>query len=343
MELLRLPALVYAAAAGLRGRLYDRGLLPVARLDVPVVCLGNLSAGGTGKTPAVVWVARRLADRGLTPGILSRGYGGGGGEGDEVRLLNELLGDVPLEQDPDRVAGGRRLVQRGVDAIVMDDGFQHRRLHRDLDLVLVDASRPWGLPATDEGQEPVRAHLPRGLLREGPAALGRAHAILITRSDQVSAETLQRLEARLEDDAPGCPQCRAEHRPVGLRSPASAGSERLLPSALRGREVDLVSGIGNPDAFEATVRGLGATVVEHRRFADHHPFRPGDLEGLGRGRWTVTTAKDAARLGEVGDLYVLDVELALTSGAPVLEALLDALPAGRARRERASLHEGLHG
>jgi tetraacyldisaccharide 4'-kinase len=340
VELLRVPAALFGAAARLRGALYDRGLLPVFELDVPVVCVGNLTAGGTGKTPMVAWVVERLLERGRRVGLLSRGYGARvDGSSDEASELARRLPDVPHVEERDRVAGGQRLVDLGVDAIVMDDGFQHRRLARDLDLVLVDATRPWGLPRPAGGGAPVRAHLPRGLLREGLPALARAAAVVVTRSDQVPPEELARLRAELEAAVPGVALAEAVHAPSCWR----VGGEERDPDELAGRAVDLVSGVGNPDAFEHTVRALGAVVHEHRRFPDHHPYTADDLAGLGEdGRAIVTTAKDAVKCG-FGDVTVLEVELAIARGGPVLEALLDALPEGARARARGAYHEGLHG
>lgn len=344
IELLRVPAALFGAVAGLRGALYDRGWLPSDRLDLPVVSVGNLTAGGTGKTPMVAWLVRAFRQRGLRPGIVSRGYGAQAGEdNDEARALAAEFPDVPHVLDPDRARGARSLEGRA-DVIVLDDAFQHRRLARDLDLVLVDATRPWGL-APEPGattSEAVGAFLPRGLLREAPRALARAHAVVLTRTDQVAPEELRRIEQRIAAEAPGVPVLHAVHRPARLRR---AAGETLEAEALAGRTVDLVSGIGNPAAFEASAKALGASVAEHRRFPDHHAFAAGDLDGLGAdGRWVVTTAKDAVKLGAAEvDLAVLEIELELTSGAPVLEALLDALPPGRALRERRALHEGLHG
>ncbi len=345
MELLRLPAAVYGAVVGLRGRLYDRGWLPATRLEVPVVSVGNLTAGGTGKTPLAHWLAVELSRRGRHPGLLSRGYRrsarGGGGENDESRLSAALLPGVPCVEAPDRIAGGRELVARGADVIVLDDGFQHRRLARDLDLVLVDATRPWGLPAPPGGGPSVRAFLPRGLLREPLSGLARADAVVLTRADQSSPEGLAFLEQELQEAAPGKPLVHAVHRPWRLRS--LAGEEPPL-AELRGRQVDLLSGIGNPDAFEETVRGLGADVRAHRRLADHHDYGGSELEGLGgAGRWILTTAKDAVKWSGQAELLVLDVRLELVRGAGPLEALLDALPRSPRARERASFHEGLHG
>jgi len=292
----------------------------------------------------VVHVARELQARGRRPGLVSRGYGAraeDGRRGDEEALLSDLLPGVPHEAAPDRAAAARRLLERGADVVVMDDGFQHRRLHRDLDVVLVDATRPWGLPSPPDGGEPVRALLPRGLLRESPAGLARADALVLTRVDQASEAELAGLEAELARCAPGRPVLRAAHRPARVTS----ATEVQQPEVLRGRAVELVSGIGNPEAFERTVRALGADVRAHRRFPDHHAYRAEDLVGLGAaGSWILTTAKDRVKLRALRpDVRALEIELELLSGAQVLAALLDALPPGRRLAERRSLHEGLHG
>ncbi len=343
VELLRAPAALFGVLARLRGVLYDRRWLPVLDVATPVVSVGNLAVGGTGKTPFVAWLCGRFAARGLSPGILSRGYRAaaqGGGPNDEARLLAALLPDVPHVQDRDRVRGAVELEARAVDVIVLDDGFQHRRLARDLDVVLVDALRPFGLPAESPASEPVAALLPRGFLREPKGALGRAHAVVVTRADAVPPAALADLERELARLAPRAALARAVHRPVGLR----AGSANLSLAHLIGRSVDLVSGIGNPAAFERTALALGAVVAGHRRFPDHHPFTAADLAGLGA-RPVLTTAKDAVRLpaGLPFEPLVLDVALEVTEGAAALEALLDGLPESPARRARAALHEGLHG
>lgn len=349
VELLRLPAALYGALVRLRGALYDRGWLPMEHVDAAVICVGNLTAGGTGKTPMVAWLVRELDRRGLRPGIVSRGYGAPTSDGasDEARLFADELPHVPHVVDADRTRGARALVERGCDAVVLDDGFQHRRLVRDLDLVLVDATRPWGLPAVDAGGEGVCALLPRGLLRERPAALRRAHCAVLTRVDQVQPAALDSLRARLEALAPGLPIVLTEHRPCGLRR--LRASVRESPADLSGTRVELFSGIGNPEAFERSVRALGAQVVAHRRFGDHHAYVEGDLSGLGAGGARVlTTTKDAVKLEALSararlEVWVLEVELAVRAGASVLAALLDALPQSSARAQRRALHEGLAG
>ncbi|MDF1798973.1 MAG: tetraacyldisaccharide 4'-kinase [Planctomycetota bacterium] len=355
VELLRLPALAFGAVAELRRWLYDKRLLPSARLDVPIVCVGNLIAGGTGKTPMVVEVVGRLAQRGRRPGILSRGYGKAGAGGmlsDEARLFAELCGDLPRVAMPDRVDGARQLIEDGADVVVMDDGLQHRRLGRDLDLVLVDATRPWGL------YRGPRAFLPRGLMRESPKALRRAGAIVLTRCDQVDADTLEELELELAAWAPGTPRLLTRHVPVGLRrlgavGDLSAGVDGDGLELLAGRAVVAVSAIGNPGAFARSLTGLGARLVGERRFADHHEYTAADLGGLAQGGappLVVTTAKDAVKLaplvaagGPHADLavHVLDIALEVTRGSDVLDALLDSLPRGAAVRERDALHSGM--
>lgn len=311
VELLRLPAALYGLAVRARRAAYDRRLLPRATLPVPVVSVGNLTAGGTGKTPFAAWLVLELARRGFAPGLLSRGYGAAAGEpNDEARVLAELCPGVPHVQDKDRARGGRELVARGVDCVVLDDGFQHRRLARDLDLVLVDATQPWGLPEPDGSAEEagevarraVRALLPRGLLRE----------------------PLSSLDQELAAAAPGVPRVHAGFRARAIRD--EDGQATPL-ERWRGREVDLASAIGNPRAFEALVRASGLRVREHRAFPDHHAYAREDLAGLGRDRPLLVTHKDAVKLSALGLRFaVLDAEVRLLDGAPLVDALLERLP-----------------
>ncbi len=354
IELLRVPAALFGALARARGALYDRGVLPARRVDVPIVCVGNLTTGGTGKTPLVCYLAHWFERRGQRVGILSRGYRSekleadqagaalAGRAGDEARLYAEAVPFAECLQDANRLRGARALAERGVDVVVLDDGFQHRRLARDLDLVLLDATRPFGLPADPATGRAVRAALPRGLLREAPAALSRAGAIVLTRIDQAEPRALEELRAELQELFPQIPRIECRHRPAALRD---GGGERHDLGELKGREVDLISAIGHPAAFEASVESTGARIREHRRYPDHYVFQGEDVRGLGaNGVPVVTTAKDAVKLGTLlPAALIFEVELEISSGGPVLEALLESLPPGRARRLRQSLHEGLHG
>ncbi len=336
---------MFGAAVALRRAAYDAGIAPSERVDVPVISVGNLSTGGTGKTPFCAWLVRELDARGLRPGICSRGYRSEPGRdlNDEGRLLARLCPGVLQAQDKDRARGARELVAKGAGAIVLDDGFQHRRLQRDLDLVLVDATRPWGLPAAESGGEPVCALLPRGFLRESPRSLARADAIVITRALTHAGErSVAELESRIQGLAPGRPILLADHRPRSLCDERGA---RHPLGELAGRTVDLISAIGNPEAFEASVAAAGAKIREHRVFEDHHAYTPEDVAGLGAdGLWLVTTAKDAVKLEAIhARFFAFEIELELLSGHAVLEALLDALPIGQRRREEQALHAGLHG
>jgi len=330
-ELLRLPAFLFGSLIGARAAAYESGLARARQAGVPVISVGNLSVGGTGKTPFCIWIVRELEALGRKPGLLSRGYrSGADGRNEEALVFSAACPKVPHVQDPDRVRGAKALVARGVDVIVLDDGFQHRRLAREQDWVLIDALRPWGLPRDAHGAS-VRALLPRGLLREPLSALARADALVITRASDVCAEWLAELEAELAQHAPGKPLLVAAHRPARLVD--SRGGAHAL-GELSGMELELASGVGNPQAFESTLRGLGARIGRHHAFPDHHHYTGDDARMLAEaarasGRRLITTTKDAVKLAPLGlDFLVLEVELELVRGAAQARALLESLPRG---------------
>lgn len=296
---------------------------------MPVVCVGNLTLGGTGKTPLVAWVARRLAAGGRRPAIVSRGYGAARGEtSDEAAELALLVPGVPHVADRDRVAGAGAAAAAGADCVVLDDGFQHRRLARDLDLVAIDATDPFGC-----------GHLfPRGLLRERLAGLGRAHAAILTRVSGVPSARRAEIRARLTAACGSrMPRTWAEasHAPMGLRAPDGTRDEL---SWLAGRPVAAFAGIGNPGAFHATLRALGADVVAFRPFVDHHAYSRADLDDLaawGKARGAaalVTTLKDLVKLpaSDALPLRALEIALVIESGEEALGHLVDSI--GGARR-----------
>lgn len=335
LELLRIPALLYGAAVRARRAGYDSGLLRAHVPPVPVLSVGNLSAGGTGKTPLCIWLARELAALGRHPGLVSRGYrGGADGRNDEAQLFAGACPDVPQIQDADRVRAVAELARRGVDLVLLDDGFQHRRLARSQDWVLIDALRPWGLPCDERGRS-VRALLPRGLLREPPFSLKRADVLLLTRTDELAAERLAELEGELARFAPGKPVLLAVHRPTRLVD--QAGRAQPL-SAVSGREVELASAIGNPQAFESSVRALGARVVARHVFPDHHRYSAAEATELGQragstGRLLLVTQKDAVKLAPLGlEFLALEVEFEVVRGAAIARALLESLPAANHER-----------
>lgn len=322
---LALLALPYGAAVALRNAAYDRGMLRRHAAGVPVVCVGNLTLGGTGKTPLVAWVVNVLRRRGVEPAIVSRGYGAARGTtSDEAADLALVLGGVDHVADRDRVAAARRAVGQGATAVVLDDGFQHRRLARDLDIVAVDATDPYGV-----------GHLfPRGMLREPLAAIGRAGAVVITRAAAVDAAARREIRRRLERACPGrapAVWAEADHAPVRLRT--WDGTEFPL-AALAGARVTACAGIGNPQAFRHTLAGLGAEVAHFRAFADHHAYAAADLDLLAAdarkagAAFVATTVKDLVKLRrtEVDGRRLVAVEVALeiTSGREELERLIAA-------------------
>jgi tetraacyldisaccharide 4'-kinase len=329
---LALPlAPLYRGAVAARLAAYRRGLLKTARLVAPVVSVGNLTFGGTGKTPTVIALVRDLVRRGRRPAVLTRGWGrteagpvvvigpdpGQPVEiaGDEPLELAARLPGVPVVVDADRVRGGIEAIARGADILVLDDGFQHLRLARDLDLVLVDAGDPWG-----GGRLP-----PIGRLREPLSGLKRADAVLVTKLGPDPTTALEAVRREVEAIAPGRPVLAARLAATAVRRPdGSAG-----PEALAGARVVAVAGIGRPGGFAELLAGCGAEVVDHRWFADHHRFSAAEVAAVTTraaelGAVVATTAKDAVKMP--ADAAVWVVEVAMTPLAGGWDELWRLLP-----------------
>lgn len=321
-----------AASAGyrltivIRNRLFDRGWKAVHRSSVPVISVGNITTGGTGKTPIVAMVCQMLLEAGTRPGIVSRGYRSVDGRAnDEKLVLNILCPGTPHEQNPDRVAAARQLTSTdttdatSISAIVMDDGFQHRRLHRDLNIVLIDATNPFGYEHL----------LPRGLMREPLSSLRRADVVIITRSDLVDQTALQRIEQSVINVAPQLVGLilYVVFQPTSLRR--RDGSTMLFNEA-SGMAVHLMAGIGNPDAFQTTVARTGMHVTETSWFPDHHHYSHADLEQVRKkaaastATLIITTLKDLVKLpGNCDNVFAL--EIAAVFPDPKHSALLQNL------------------
>ncbi|HEY7088940.1 MAG TPA: tetraacyldisaccharide 4'-kinase [Tepidisphaeraceae bacterium] len=276
---LRVASPFYSLATATRNAMFNSGKLAIGRAGRPVISVGNITTGGTGKTPVVLWLCQRLIEAGLKPAVLLRGYKGG----DEQRMLQSKLTQTLVEANPDRLAGAQYVlnVQPSVDVFVLDDGFQHRRLYRDLDIVLIDASNPFGFGHV----------LPRGLLREPLSGLARAHAFLITHSQHGDTTPI---EAVLNQKNPRAPVHRCDHAILGFQG-----------GDVNGRKVLSFCGIGNPAAFERAVESAGAQRVGSQRFPDHHHYTIQDLTML-RDRWRhagadalVTTEKDWVKVAPI--------------------------------------------
>ncbi|MFP3867054.1 MAG: tetraacyldisaccharide 4'-kinase [Desulfobacteraceae bacterium] len=315
-------ACLYGLGARSRRWLYDTGWLKAQRLSCGVISVGNLTVGGTGKTPLVIYLAQRLQEQGRRVAVLSRGYGGqarntqiiSDGDqifcqppevGDESYLLARQLPGLPVLTGTDRYAAGRIAEDRfDPELVLLDDGFQHFQLHRDLDLVLLDAERPFG-----NGRL-----LPRGPLREPVSTLRRPLVLVLTRyRKERHRQQYQQLQAAF----PQTPILRAGLRPVQV---VSHPSGQLRPAqSLRGQRLLAFAGLARPRVFAASLQELGASLAEFHPFPDHYPYDIKDLNRLARrsrqlgAQALITTAKDWARLGEQWQfdqpLLVLNLEV----------------------------------
>lgn len=317
-------ALPYGLAVRARNAAFDRGWLRALRAGAPVVSVGNLTTGGTGKTPVVALLAAAARAAGRRPAILMRGYRRGGGDGaasDEVLLYARLAPGVPVVADPDRVRGAAAAVAAGADLLLLDDGFQHRRLARDVDVVLVDARDPFGGARL----------LPRGHLREPLSGFARAHVLVATRADRIAPYQRAAVAYALSGIAPQARVLLEEHRPVAL----VAADGALLPlAALSGQRVVALSGIGDPRSLAETLAGLGAEVAAALDFGDHHEFDAADRAAVAAARARhpgarlVTTEKDWCR-GAVRHLGEDLVGLRIEADCPGLaDAVLGLVPCG---------------
>ncbi len=319
---------LYWLVIAARNAAYQFGLKKTHRSPLKVISVGNLSVGGTGKTPAVAWVALWLRQRDLRVAILSRGYGQlDSGQNDEALELELSLPDVPHLQHWDRVASAT-LAEEELDmqVLILDDGFQHRRLARDLDIVLIDASDPtsaWHL-------------LPGGLLREPFSSLRRATVALLTRCDQANESHLRVLRNKVQKAAPGLPVVLTCHRPqkVTVYQRESAPLEDL-----KGAKALAFCGIGNPDSFFNSLKSLGVELLDTRTWPDHHAYTVDDIRCLAdwteqhrEATWLLCTRKDWVKLqtSRIGRLTLgaLEIQLDIIEGQPEMEAALSGCIAG---------------
>ncbi|CAN5626074.1 tetraacyldisaccharide 4'-kinase [soil metagenome] len=327
---LRLVALPYGLGVRVRNVLFDRGFKTIHKAGVPVISIGNLSLGGTGKTPCVELVATILNDLGVRPVILSRGYGSEGGHNDEAMVLEENLPDVPHLQGRDRVTLAATAVEElEAEVLILDDGFQHRRLHRDLDIVLLDATRPL-----------ANEHLfPGGLLREPVSSLKRAQFLLLTRCDQ--AKDLDSQMNALKHRFPNTPLGTCQHEP---KSWNVLDDDDIPLDAFRSSPSVAFCGLGNPAAFLTTLRNLGYSPRELRTYPDHHNYTRADVDALCRFAETLppdgvllTTQKDFVKLrmhNVAGrTLCALRIGLKLTSGEAEFTRLVQSVIATTGNEE----------
>jgi tetraacyldisaccharide 4'-kinase len=305
----------YRGAVALRSAAYRRGWRRRSRLDVPVISVGNLTFGGTGKTPTVIALARELARMGRRPAVLTRGYRRLEDEqqvvigpdprqsaaevGDEPLEMARRLPGVPVVVDADRVRGGTEALRLGADVVLLDDGFQHLRLERDLDLVLIDAGDPWG-----GGRLP-----PLGRLREPLNGLQRADAVVVTKVPAEWRPVVADIEACVDRLAPTLQVFVSRLRPSRVHVPGEGWKK---PGVLDERKVFAFAALARPEGFAATLNEAGAEVAGARWFPDHHAYTEEDVrEAVDRAAAAsavpVTTAKDAVKIPPDSGVWVVEV------------------------------------
>lgn len=315
---------------------YDWKLAPVYRIEAPVISVGNITTGGTGKTPFAAWLVKSLQARGKQPGIASRGYkslennsssteGNHAAGNDEKLVLEQTCPGTVHLQNRDRVFAAKELVEKHAsDCVILDDGFQHRRLYRDLDIVLIDAVNPFGY-----------GHLlPRGLLREPLGSLNRADLLIITRVEQVSSEQILQIRKQLTRYCGNKPIIEIAFEPTGLID--QYGTQFSITS--KPRSPLMFCGIGNPTGFQRLLEGMNYNLTTDENFyvfPDHHHYTQKEVHELceiARRSGTtelLTTHKDIVKLveklPEEISCRAICIEAVVKNGEQILNQKLDAM------------------
>jgi tetraacyldisaccharide 4'-kinase len=331
----------YATAMRLRNALYDRRIFRTTSLGKPAISIGNITTGGTGKTPVVQWLAKRLLGANHHPAVLLRGYKrNAAGISDEQSLLQAALGEIPVLADPDRIAGARMALRKfpRTSVFLLDDAMQHRRAARQFELILIHAGEPFGFGHV----------LPRGMLREPLDGLRRASAFLITHADEASQRDLAEIEAVLHEHQPAAPIFRCDHTIADFRASDPRGAEpragqtpidrdSSIPSLL-GRRYLAFCGIGSPESFFQKLQSSDGDCAGTRAFADHHDYSVSDLTALQQlardtsAEILITSEKDWVKLAPLarnlpGHLPIWRASLALKFWPGQEDALLDLIDA----------------
>ena len=319
---------IYAPVVALRNGWYDFVPGAACRVDVPVVSVGNVTMGGTGTTTLKAAVVQRAVSRGVKTAIISRGYHAKPGElNDEGKELTTRIPDCVYVQNPKRAQAAAALCALEESSrpklIVLDDGFQHRRLGRQLDIVLIDALNPFG----------YNRICPRGFLRESLSALRRAQCVVITRADRVEESNLKRIEETILSYNRNLVIARACHRP-GLLRRLIGQTEPL--SAVAGKRVMAFCGLGNPDAFRQTVESLNCNVAAFKEYPDHHLYSASDEKEItalaeeAQADAVVCTMKDFVKLSPALSqapipVYGIEIDMAFLSGEEEFWTLVDSV------------------
>ncbi len=316
---LRFLSWIYAAAIRTVDWGYRSGLRKRYKAPVPVISVGNVTLGGTGKTPFTIFLADHFLSAGRHPAVLIRGYGE-----DESRMLRDELPDVPVFAGQDRVKSAACAAENGRDVLILDDGFQHRRISRNLDILLVDSVSLFGNGSL----------VPRGVLREPFSSLKRADIFVLTKADRIDEKCKKDIIRKLRETAGEKPIVVARHSPSFLTD-VTGGA--YSADSLRGKKVVLVSGIVDPDYFALLVEKKGATIVSRRDYPDHHRYARKDISSISRecaekkAEAIITTGKDYVKIKELDisviedRLFVLNIVMDIVEGKERLIAGLDSV------------------
>lgn len=345
---------LYEAGVTQRNKKFD-AQTGVSHASVPVISVGNITAGGTGKTPMVRYICHMLEEHGCKPAVLSRGYKAANNEqslivsrqgllevspavsGDEAYLLAKNLGRTSVVIGRHRSESATVATEQlGSDVLVLDDGFQHRQLYRDLDIVLIDAANPFGYGHV----------LPRGLLREPLEGLKRAHSIVLTKTDQVPKDILFGVKQQLMTYAPHIPVFETIHKPLGVVSlgqwaqgePLTAQIDEANRMSARSHRLLAISGIGRPESFKATLEQIGLAPQASLDFGDHHEYSEDDVIQMYAKSFElgltaiITTEKDAVKLNELSALkdlklpvFVVPIGIEFTAREDEFQALVSTV------------------
>lgn len=318
--ILHIASWFYAMALGLIKFSYRSKLLRAQKPACKVISIGNISLGGTGKTPTACMFANMLKDQKRKVAVLTRGYGE-----DEWKMLKDTLSGMPVVVGPDRVRNSNYAISKfGVDTIILDDGFQHWRIKRDLDVVLIDSSNPFG-----------NGYLfPRGVLREAPTALKRADVAMLTKVDMEKSD-LEQLKKQLNSIAPDLPILESVHNPKYLYR--LLDKKTLELSEIKAKPIACLSSIVNTEYFEFLLNGLGSKIKMRFHYPDHYRYRSKDIDYIvneckkSNIETIVTTEKDAYKLKTYNSKFkdlnvlVLHVELKVTKGEEILNRRFSSL------------------
>ncbi len=296
--------------------------------NIPVISIGNITVGGTGKTPLVIWLCNLLRGKNINCAILTRGYKTDNSANDEPGMLAKNCSGTSVIINPDRLAGAIEAVKKHkAQVLIMDDGFQHRRLRRDIDIITIDALRPFGFGKL----------LPAGLLREPVSSLKRAHAAVITRCDLISKDNLTELSASIKKINPDLIIAQAIHKPVY----AVCEKKQISLDELKNKNIFAFCGIANPEAFLKTIGLIGANITGSKIYDDHHNYTWEDINEIYQdaaqcsAQIILTTEKDYNKISQpksgTGDLFMayLAVRMQFSEGEDRIKELIERSFAGK--------------